>query len=79
MQRIMKAIAIKQLQAMNPGLYNAEAVDRKIMNMMGMTDVDHLFNNNPPPPPDPNAPPPADPAKMAMVQLKQQQMQASKP
>lgn len=75
MQRIMKAIAIKQLQAMSPQLYNPMAVDRKILNMMGLTDIDHLFNPNPPPPNDPNAQPPADPSKMAALQLKQQQMQ----
>jgi hypothetical protein len=72
MQRIMKAIAIKQLQAMSPQLYNAMAVDRKILNMMGLTDIDHLFNQNPTPPP---AAPPPDPAKMAMIQQKQQAMQ----
>jgi hypothetical protein len=71
MQRIMKAIAIKQLQAMNPQLYDALAVDRRILNMIGLTDVDHLFNQNPQPP-QPQQPP-VDPAKMAELQLKAQQ------
>lgn len=77
MHRIMKAVAIKQLQAMNPQLYDAKAVDTLVMNMMGLDDIQHLFAP-PQPPMDPSqmAPPP-DPAKMAALQLKAQQSEKS--
>lgn len=78
MHRLMKAMAIKQLQGLNPELYDARAVDEKIMRMIGVSDPESLFA----PPPDPNAQPSADPAamaKMAELQLKgqQQQMEAA--
>lgn len=77
MHRVMKALAIKQLQMMNPMLYNAMAVDRHIMNMMGLHDIDHLFNMNPQPPVDPGQQaPPLDPNKMMALKAKMQSEQA---
>jgi len=53
MHRIAKAVAIKTLQAANPGLYDAKAVDTRIMRIVGI-DPEGLFNDNPAgPPPDP--------------------------
>lgn len=73
MHRIMKAVAIKQLQAMNPQLYDAKAVDTLILNMMGMDDIDHLFAP-PQPPMDPSQMQPlADPTKIAALQMKAKQ------
>ncbi len=74
MHRIMKAVAIKQLQAMNPQLYDAQAVDARILKMIGFTNPEELFAP-PGPPADPNAAPPIppDPNKMAALQLKAQQ------
>jgi len=69
MHRIMKAVAIKQLQAANPQLYDPKAVDERIMRMIGLTDIDQLFA-----PPAPAAAPPPDP-KLLAVQLKAQMQQ----
>ena len=62
--RIQKAIAIKTLSAANPTLYDAMAVDRRILQMVGIEDVDDLFNKNPPAPPQP------DPTKVMDAQAK---------
>ena len=67
--RIQKAMAIKQLQAANPGLYNAQAVDERIMDMMGINDAKSLFA------PPQQADPMADPA-MVMAQAKMMDSQA---
>lgn len=56
MHRIMKAVAIKQLHAANPGLYDGKAVDSLILRMIGISDPDSLFA-----PPQPQGPPPPDP------------------
>ena len=48
LHRVMKAMAVKQLQAMNPQLYDAVAVDKRIMSVIGI-DPEGLFK--PPPPP----------------------------
>lgn len=47
MHRLMKAMALKQLQAASPGLYDAKAVDERVLRMIGFNDVDALFNKNP--------------------------------
>jgi len=53
--RIQKAMAIKQLQAANPSMYDAKAVDERILTMMGIDDAQSLFAKNPAgPQPDPN-------------------------
>lgn len=76
LHRIMKAVAIKQLQAMNPMLYDAKAVDTRILKMMGFSDPEELFAP-PQPMTAPGAPPgpPPDPSKMQALQLKGQQIQ----
>lgn len=43
MHRIAKALAIKQLQAANPGLYDARAVDTRILAMIKVDDAESLF------------------------------------
>ncbi|MBN9434003.1 MAG: hypothetical protein J0I45_16350 [Bosea sp.] len=43
MHRLMKAMAIKQLQMANPPMYNAKAVDERILNMIGVNDPETLF------------------------------------
>lgn len=77
MQRIMKAVAVKQLQAANPTLYNGRAVDLRILRDIGVADAESLFNS-----PEQEAAMQAamsgggqgqDPARMAEVQLKAQQ------
>lgn len=68
MHRIMKAVAVKQLQAMNPWLYDPQAVDTAVLHMIGFADASSLFNKNPQPPQA--AQPPVDPSRMAAVQLK---------
>lgn len=65
MARIMKAVAVKQLQAQNPQLYDAKEVDTRILRTIGWDDVDSLFV-----PPAPQAPPQSDPAMMLMAQAK---------
>ncbi len=53
LHRIAKATAIKELQKMNPALYDAVAVDMRVMNIVGI-DPQGLFNASPTPaPPDP--------------------------
>jgi hypothetical protein len=53
--RLMKCMALKQLQAANPQLYNGKEVDSRILRMLHWDDVDSLFAPTPstPPPPDP--------------------------
>lgn len=72
MHRIMKAVAVKQMQATNPGLYDGKAVDEMILKMIGIEDPERLFAP-PPPPGQPAGAPgiPADPNKMAAIQQKQ--------
>jgi hypothetical protein len=69
MHRIMKAVAIKQLQAAAPQLYDAKAVDSRIMRMIGV-DPYGLFA----PPPPPGAQPPPDP-KMVELMMKMQEQE----
>ena len=57
--RIMKAVALKQLQAGNPQQYNAREVDKRILRVIGWDDVDALFA-----PPQPDTYPTADPNKV---------------
>ena len=57
--RIQKAMAIKQMQAQNPTLYDAKKVDERILTMLGIEDAASLFV-----PPAPPGPPPPDPMLM---------------
>lgn len=68
--RIQKAMAIKQLQAANPTLYNARAVDERILTILDIDDAGSLFNNAPP------GGPQADPANMLTAQAKMIDAQA---
>lgn len=43
MHRIMKAVAVKQMQQANPELYNAKEVDTRILKMIGWNDPESLF------------------------------------
>jgi hypothetical protein len=62
MMRIQKAIAVKTLQGMNPGIYDAMAVDRRVLQMIDVPDAEELFAKEPPPPMS------ADPANMVKAQ-----------
>jgi hypothetical protein len=64
LHRVMKAMAVKQLQAANPTLYDAVAVDKRIMSVIGI-DPEGLFK----PPPPPGQPEQPDPMMM-MLQMK---------
>src|SRR5271166_2812096 len=56
MHRVTKALAIKQLQAQNPPLYDAKAVDTRILKMIKVDDIEGLFaQQQGAPPPDPIA------------------------
>lgn len=41
--RLMKAMALKQLQTANPQLYDARAVDEQVLKIIGFDDIDGLF------------------------------------
>lgn len=60
-QRVMKVMAIKQLQAASPMMYNARAVDTAVLQAMGWNNPEQFFE-----PSNPNQPPPPD------IQIKQQ-------
>jgi hypothetical protein len=49
MMRIMKAVAVKQLQASNPELYNDREVDTRVLKVIGWNNPESLFK--PPAPP----------------------------
>lgn len=54
-QRVMKVMAIKQLQAANPMMYNAKAIDTAVLQALGWNNPEQFFapfNPNPQPPPD---------------------------
>lgn len=61
--RIQKAMALKQLQSASPTLYDAKAVDMRILNMFGIEDAEALFNKQPPGPQ-------GDPSAMMTAQAK---------
>lgn len=70
MQRVMRAVAIKQMQMANPQLYDARKVDRAIMRMIGVTNPDELFA----PPPPPSAAPGPSPDKALEMQMKGEEL-----
>ena len=69
MHRLMKAMAIKQLQAASPDLYDAKAVDTRVLSMIKVDDPESLFA----PPKPPMALPPPDPVEMAKIAQKREQ------
>jgi len=52
MQRVMRAVGIKQMAAENPQLYNIRKVDSECLKILGIQDPETMFNP-PPPAPDP--------------------------
>jgi hypothetical protein len=66
LHRLMKATAVKQLQAANPQLYNAMAVDVSVLKIMGWDNPESLFA-----PPQAPGSAPLDP-RMAKVQVEAQ-------
>lgn len=63
--RIMKAVAVKQLQALNPQLYDAREVDERVLRMLGWQDPESMFA-----PPQQPAQPTLTPDKQADIALK---------
>lgn len=55
MMRVMKAVAVKQLQQASPELYNDREVDTRILKVIGWNNPESLFK-----PVSPAAPPPQD-------------------
>lgn len=72
LHRIAKALAIKQLQQVSPQLYDARAVDLRILHMIKVDDAESLFA----PPQQGAAPDPAAIAKLIEAQAKAQEPQA---
>jgi len=70
--RIQKAMALKQMQTANPALYNAKAIDERILNMLGIEDAQSLFAPPAPPAPDPRMI--TAQAKMVDAQSKQEEV-----
>lgn len=75
MHRLMKGMALKQLQASSPNLYNPRAVEQKVLSVLGFDDADSLLV------PD-GAPQPPNPEVMKGIaelslKSKDQQMQAA--
>jgi hypothetical protein len=75
MHRIMKAMAIKQLQQASPQLYDAAAVDSYILRVVGVSDPYTLFASLQAQQ-QASQPPPPDATKMAAIQAKSQDAQA---
>lgn len=67
-QRIMKVMALKQLQAANPALYDAIAVDRMALTTIGWSNPDQFMA----PPQSLAAPPPEVQEKIAKAKVAQQ-------
>ena len=70
-QRLMKIMALKQLQAANPTMYDAKAIDLAAMKAMGWSNPEQFLA----PPMPPQMPPEAQ-AKMAELQIKKQEADA---
>lgn len=71
MHRIAKALAIKQLQAANPALYNAKAVDERVLRMIKVDDPQSLFAA-------PQAAPGPDPMVTAQLALAKEKLDIDK-
>lgn len=76
MHRLIAAQAVKMLQMQTPDLYDSAAVDSMILRMIGISNPNSLFNQNPAPPPQAPPGPPPDPAKMAKVALDTEKFKA---
>jgi hypothetical protein len=54
LQRLARAQVVKELQRMNPPLYNPREVDERVLKLVNVTEPDSLFAPvGPPPPPSP--------------------------
>lgn len=69
MHRLMKCVALKQLQQANPELYNAKEVDERILRIMGFDDIESLFL-----PPQPQGPDPTTMIAAEMAALKKDEL-----
>lgn len=71
-QRMMKVMALKQMAAANPQMYDPVAVDTAALQALGWSNPEQFFA-----PPNPNPPvPPEIQAKMAELQIKKQDSDA---
>ena len=70
-QRLMKIMALKQLQAANPTMYDAKAIDLAAMKAMGWSNPEQFLA-----PPMPPTPTPEMQQAMAELQILQQEAQA---
>jgi hypothetical protein len=66
-QRVMKIMALKQLQQANPGMFDAVAIDKAALRAMGWSNPEQFIAA-----PAPPVPPPEAQAKMAELQIKKQ-------
>ena len=66
-QRVMKIMALKQLQQANPGMFDAVAIDKAALRAMGWSNPEQFIAA-----PTPPVPPPEAQAKMAELQIKKQ-------
>ena len=69
-QRIMKIVALKQLQAGNPTLYDPIAVEKEALRVLGFNNPEQFFA----PPAAQAKPPPEIQAKQAELQLKNREL-----
>lgn len=69
-QRIMKIVALKQLQAANPTLYDPIAVEKEALRVLGFNNPEQFFA----PPAAQAKPPPEIQAKQAELQLKNREL-----
>jgi len=67
-QRVMKVMALKQLQQSNPGMFDAIAIDRAAMKAIGWSNPEQFMAAPQPPPP----PPPELMVAMEEIKVKQQ-------
>ena len=49
-QRIMKAVALKQLASMSPQMYDMQKIDAKVMKTIGYSQPEQFFSQSPPTP-----------------------------
>jgi len=67
-QRLMKVMALKQLQATNPAMFDATKIDMEAMRAIGWSNPEQFMATNQGPPP----PPPEVMAKMEELKIKKQ-------
>ena len=76
LHRAAKAQALKELQKASPQLYDAKAVDMRVLNILNI-NTEGLFNDKPaPPPPDPRFEAIKAKSQATQLQAQMQQLQA---